>query len=140
VIHLLRLILWAIAICLAGAPIFFGVLKTPFELYKIAEIESYRVYGRDLIFLAVAILAIGFVDGFEATIGLRRHRHWIPRFVSLLTSILLAFVVLTIVVFVGWSAGIGDSRLSAADTERLVQFVKYSVCAAAYCRVVLLAA
>ena len=72
---LLRLIFWIAALLFAAAPLALEVVTSPEHLSTLFEANSYLPFGRNLIFLAITILAIGLIDALESILLFARSAH-----------------------------------------------------------------
>jgi hypothetical protein len=63
----------------ASAPLALEVAASPEHLNKLFQANSYLPFGRDLIFLAITILAIGLIDALEASLLLCGRRMTLGR-------------------------------------------------------------
>jgi hypothetical protein len=63
----------------------FGVADSPQTLSRLFSSENYILFGRDLIFVAIAILAIGLIDTWETFLLLRNRRTTLSKALYLIT-------------------------------------------------------
>lgn len=102
---LLRLIFWIAALLFAAAPLALEVVTSPEHLSTLFEANSYLPFGRNLIFLAITILAIGLIDALESILLLHGRRTTTGRNVIFaFTCLCLVFIFFQLCMYSYWSA------------------------------------
>jgi hypothetical protein len=101
----LRLSIWLVAILFAVSPVALGIASSPGNVPKLFEIDSYADVGRDLIFSAIAVLAVGLIDTFEViSTSVRQKKSTKLDKARLFFSILLALgIIIQLVLYAHWS-------------------------------------
>jgi hypothetical protein len=110
----LRLVFWTAAILFAAAPLVFGIVARPENFGKLFQGTSYLPFTRDLIFLAIAILAIGLIDSLEAMLALRNPETPLLRVAFTFTLLLLVSIIVQLCLYVSWSGHIEQQTSSEA--------------------------
>lgn len=130
----LRLGIWSAAIFFAAAPLLLGVANSPSSLGKLLEVSSYLNHGRDLMFVAIAILAVGLIDSLETLLIVRNMRRRMARIALFCSFLLLIVIFLQMFVYVFWSASIGDG-ISLNDIASLLTLLEAALISAALARI-----
>jgi hypothetical protein len=135
---LLRLIFWATAILFACAPLALEIAITPQDFPRLFIRESYAAFGRDLIFLAIAVLAIGLVDSLEALLLLKNRRTGPSKVAFAFTLVLMIAIFLQLFLYSFWSSHIGSPLTGDAIVTTLF-LVFLAAMSALFARVTLVA-
>jgi hypothetical protein len=135
---LLRLVFWATAILFASAPVAFEIATTPQNFPLLFVSDSYAAFGRDLIFLAIAVLAIGLVDAFEALLLLKNRRTGASKLAFGFTLVLMIAIFLQLFLFSFWSSHIVNPLAGDAVVTMLF-LVFLATMSALFARVTLVA-
>jgi hypothetical protein len=135
---LLRLIFWTAAMLFAAAPLALEVVASPERLGKLFQANSYIPFGRDLIFLAITILAIGLIDALEATLLLHGRRTTLGRkFIFVFTCLCLIGIFLQLCMFSYWSAHV-EPQATADFIAASLYLVLIAASTALFARVILI--
>jgi O-antigen/teichoic acid export membrane protein len=73
---MLRLGCWAVAVFFAITPVTLGIAASPQQIGKLFRSENYVSSGRELILVAIAVLAIGLIDSLETLLIVQNRRTW----------------------------------------------------------------
>jgi hypothetical protein len=141
----LRLLFWVGALFFAYLPLVFMTGTGPDELGRLLEVTTYASHSRDVIFLAIAILAIGWIDCLEVLIALRGYApsSYIARLLKdgayCATVILLILIFCQLFAYVGWSGQAKDGAATLAFTTATFWFVVVAAVSAFFARIVYIA-
>jgi hypothetical protein len=97
-----RIFFWAGAVILAAIPVLVGVADTPAKIVQLFSLASYRSVARDLMFLAIAVLSIGFSDVLDSVLLGAKHRWLNP--VSLVVTV---GIFIQLVLYAFWVGRVG---------------------------------
>ena len=132
----LRMAFWAAAVIFAGIPVALGIVGTPEQFVLLFTSNSYLSSGRELIFLAIAVLAIGLIDSLDSLLLVHDRRNLLSQFIFGTTCVLALFIILQLVVYAYWSAHLGG-KLTIEGITPVLYIVLASGISALFARVLL---
>jgi hypothetical protein len=117
----------------------FGVADSPQTLSRLFSSENYILFGRDLIFVAIAILAIGLIDTWETFLLLRNRRTTLSKALYLITFGMMICIYLQLICYAVWSGKMTPhTQLTADAATTLLYLVLIAALSALFARVTLL--
>ncbi len=136
-VALLRLGCWLAAIFFALSPLVMGIATGPQFLRNLFTYQSYATHGRDLIFTAIAVLAIGLIDSLETILFVRNRRGWLNGLRFGFTFLLMLFIVIQLFIYASWSASMSPT-MSNDDVAYVITVVGAGMVCAMLARVALI--
>lgn len=133
---LLRMSLWLIGVFFAVSPVIFIVARSPGQIRMLFEIASYHHLVRDLLFAAIAVLAIGLTDAFESITGAIEGSNTQTKKISL-ALLIAAVIVIQLFVSSAWASGL-PAQYNPDDMHVIIYLFCSSVLCAMLARLNLL--
>ena len=96
-----------------------AVVRVPQFAGRLFYSASYSDLGRDLIFVAIAVLAIGLIDSLETLLFVRQRRGLLSKCIFFVSFILLVLIFIQLFIYSYWSAAIGTGLRSDEVTVLL---------------------
>lgn len=130
------MVFWAAAVIFAAIPVALGIANTPEQLRQLFKPVSYLSSGRELIFLAIAVLAIGLIDALDSLLLVHRGRSLSSKIIFGSTFALVLGIVIQLVVYAYWSAHLGG-KLTVEGIIPVLYMVLISGVSALFARLLL---
>jgi len=134
VLALIRIAIWLFAVLFAAGPVIVSVAPTPAHIRDLISLSSYLGAARDLLFLSVAILALGLVDSLE-NIAAVREAGKDNTFQFFASISMMLVIVPQLVLYSIWSAP--NAALTSVDAQQIPVYVGGSLVCALIARLAL---
>ena len=118
----LRFVLWVVAGLFCILPVGLSVAKDPASVGRLLVVTNYLAVARDMMLCAIAVLAVGLVDGFDC-IADKVHADPVNGEAISWACMLVLAIVMQLVVYSFWSASM--------DQHTIATTWPYLVCAIA---------
>jgi hypothetical protein len=135
-----RLCHWDFAVFFAVSPVILGIADSPAHVLRLFDYDSYTEAGRDLIFAAIAVLAIGLIDAFEvvsASLLQGTSKGRAPRLRAGFILILTLGIVIQLLLYASWSHGAETEKFT--DISTIIRLVVIATISALFARLTLVA-
>jgi len=130
----LRIVFWVAAVFFAITPVFLGVVASPDHLNRLFSASHYVSFGRDLIFVAIAILAIGLIDALEVVLLTHHQRKRTNRLMFSVTVVVVLAIVLQLFMYASWSTHL-EGKVTVETASSLISLTTIACATALLARV-----
>jgi hypothetical protein len=134
----MRMACWVSAIFFAIAPVTLGVVTAPQHIGRLFSAASYVPFARDLIFVAIAVLAIGLIDSLETILLVRNRRGWLNKSLFAVTFIWMLLIYFQLFLYAAWATHMENASHSPDSTTNLLYMVLLAAISALFARVTLI--